>query len=284
VVLLGLGLLAAATAGAQPFAIVSDSDGTGSLYSINLGTGAAAALGSTGFDDVEGLAIRPSDGALFAVDDETDSLLTCSTVNGACTTVGSLGITFDDPGLAFACDGTLYLSTEGDGSPGDLYTVDTGTGAATLVGSLGGSVDGHSIAFGPPSASCASGAFVLNGNVDQPDLYCVNLATGAATLIGNLGVLVDGQPAMDFDGSGTLWVVENDSGPDILTVNTISGAATDVGYDMSGGGGFDGMAMRSGYCAAQTAVSVPLLSSLALAAFGLILAAAGVVALRLGPR
>lgn len=272
--------LGGSASGQIGFAVTSDeesSDPEDNLFSINLATGVATAIGLTGFDDLEGLAFHPFSGVLFGVDDATEALVTCSTATGACVSVGSLGTDESDPGLAFSCDGTLYMSTEDD--PGNLYTVDTSNGTATLVGSFGSSADGHSIAFGPATAGCPSGAFILNGNVDEPDLYCVNLANGAATLVGSLGTEIDGQPAMDFDQSGVLWVVEDDAGLDLYRVNTTTGLAVEEANNLTGGG-FDSLAIQSGFCAAQSVLEIPTASAGGLAGLVLLVSALGVRALR----
>jgi hypothetical protein len=280
-----VGLILAPRAAAQiGYAVNSDDDDH--LYRIDLATGVATDVGDTGFSDIEGLAFHPQTGVLYGVQSETkDSdglLVTCSLSTGACTSVGELNQLAVDPGLGFSCAGILYLSTEGDKESGDLFTVNIATGQATLVGSLGGGVDGHSIAFGPPTVGCASGAFLLDGDDDEPNLLCVNLANGAATLIGGNGVAVDGEPAMDFDLTGTLWEVENDDGLDLYTVSPTSGAATDVGYDMTAGG-FDAFAIQGGFCTEQVAViEIPTLSGAGLAGLGLGLAALG--AWRVGRR
>jgi hypothetical protein len=281
-------LLLPSGATALPFAFATDTEETNDLYRIDLGSGAATLIGDTGIADVEGLALR-GDGALFGVSDATDELVTCNPTTGACTAVGALGVGVSDPGLAFACNGTLYMSTEDPGvtveggTPGDLYRVDTATGVATLVGSLGNDFDGHSIAQGPSSASCPSGMYALdgNGNGDVPRLGCVDLTTGAVTVVGGVGVVVDGQPAIDFDANGTLWMVEDLDGSDIYTVNLTTAAATDVGDIAPAGVGFDGLAIQGGSaCLGGPAAAIPSLSGVGLGVLAALLALAGFFAMR----
>jgi hypothetical protein len=284
--ILAVALLAPAGAAAQPAAFVADTEETDDLYGLDLATGTATFIGGTVAADVEGLALR-GDGVLFGISDDSDELLTCDPLTGACSAVGTLGAAISDPGLAFACDGTLFMGTEGgndpDAPPGDLYRVDTTTGLATLVGSLLGDFDAQSIAQGPASPGCPSGMYALDGNhnADEPRLACLDLTTGAATVIGDTGVAIDGQPAVDFDAGGTLWLVENLDGSDIYTVDLLTGAATDVGDVAPASTGFDAFAMRDGFvCPAAPAEVIPVADGLGLAGLAALLGLAGVFALR----
>lgn len=255
-----------------------DSDINGDLYRIDLSTGDATLIGNTGASDIEGLAFHPTTGVLFGVDDDTGALFTCDTSTGACSFVGDLGISTFNPGLAFSCEGVLYLTTQDD--PGSLYVVDPGTGAASLVGTFGSDIDGNGIAFGPPSAACASGAYIVDGDPSPPDLLCVDLGTGAATLIGSLVAPLEGQPGIDFDVTGTLWAVEDDPGVGIYRVNTTTGVATYAGYDLSAGT-FDNLAITPGFCARQAApLPAPAMSSGMLIALLVALLAVAFVGLR----
>jgi hypothetical protein len=284
--IVAVALLAPAGAAAQPFAFAADTEETNDLYNLDLGTGTATLLGGTVAEDVEGLALR-SDGVLFGISDASDELLTCDTTTGTCSAVGSLGVSVSDPGLAFTCDGTLFMATEGgneeDAPPGNLYRVDTATGAATLVGSLLGNFDGQSIAQGPASVGCPSGMYALDGNFngDEPRLGCVDLATGAVSVIGDTGVVVDGQPAIDFDASGVLWLVENLDGSDLYTVNVLTGAATDTGDNSPSLIGFDALAIQERFvCQASPSAAIPTVSDLSLTGLAALLGLAGVFALR----
>jgi hypothetical protein len=104
--------------------------GLGSLYTINLATGAATLVGSDKVF-IDGFAIDAS-GNAFGIDGAfSDSLYSVNLATGAATLIGSLGIGIDDQfGLAFT-EGTLY----GISDSGDIYTLNTATGAATLLSS-----------------------------------------------------------------------------------------------------------------------------------------------------
>jgi hypothetical protein len=277
-----LTFLAAPTAVAQTAIGVGEGEGQ-MMFSIDLATGTATLIGGTGFLDVEGISFQPGTGVLFGADDETDALLTCSTTTGACTVVGPLGVGVSDPGMAFTCDGTLYIASEDEeGSPpNNLYRVNPTTGAATLVGSLGTEFDGMSLAYSPTAAGCSSGMWALDGNDNPPTLGCVNLTTGAVTVIGSIGIPMYGQPAIEFDANGVLWVVEEDDPGTIAQVNPVTGVATDVGYPIDGATAYafiEGLASPV-VCAAQ-AEAVPVLSGKGMGALAALLALAGAAAVR----
>jgi len=90
------------------------SDGDDQLYSIDLQTGNATPIGPSGFRNIECLTFDPSGTILYGVNDdeinETDQLVTCDPSTGACTLVGQLNVAAGDCGLAFDCNGELFLS------------------------------------------------------------------------------------------------------------------------------------------------------------------------------
>jgi len=246
------------------------------LFSIDLQTGLATPIGPTGFEDVEGLAFDPTCQSLFAVDDVTDRLLTCDTETGACTMVGGLGVNITDTGLAFAADGTLYMSTDAPKSPTNFYRVDPLTGAATRVGDQRQEVTG--LAAGPP------GLFGLGGD-GTDDLVRIDPATGAATRIGSLGTISPSDGGLDFDADDVLWGVE-DSGmrypSRVFKVDITTGRATVVatahledGTQLSG---FEGLAIENGICSVVTGgQQPPLLEVPAVGGWGLAALAALIV-------
>ncbi len=200
-----------------------DSDATGSLWSIDLTTGVATRIGSTGFRDIESLSLR-ANGVLYGVDDASNQLVTCSTQSGACTGVGSLGVDITDTGLSFTSDQTLWMSTDEPGPPFRFYRLNPNTGAATVIGPQGQEVTGlafwNDVLYG------------LGGDYND-NLVIMNRSTGAATPVGPLLTvsLVDG--GIDFDGSGVLWGISDPSDTEtipsqIFTIDTSTGAATVV--------------------------------------------------------
>lgn len=100
------------------------------LYTLNLATGAATLVGSTGSGNLQALASNSS-GALFgwAVTTTTAAvggLMSINPATGAATAIGSSAASIQ--GLAFSPSGVLY------GCNTTLYTINTTTGATTAVG------------------------------------------------------------------------------------------------------------------------------------------------------
>lgn len=185
--------------------------GYNALYRIDLANGQATRIGDLGFNDVEGLAISPG-GVLYGVADATmmvagrpsattDFLFRVDTGTGAGTLVGQLpglqGLGNGgnlDFGLAFTCDGRLWLSGE---TTGDLWEVTPTSGAIRPVGNSGASLSGLA----------ARGNRLYGVSVDPtPRLYEIDPASAEARVIGPLSV--GGRVlnvGLEFDETGQLW-------------------------------------------------------------------------------
>lgn len=207
------------------------------LLQIDLATGVSQSVGRINFVDVEGLAIAP-DGTLYAVSDKPPkTLLTIDTSFGRGTAVGpgngNLGIVPTSPldfGLAFTCDGRLWMSSD---TTGNLWEVNRNTGESRLVGLMGASISGL--------AGTANGLYGI-GIEGSRGLYKINVDTAAATrigpAIGSIAPYVDA--GMDVDSAGNLWAVLDynlppDSRPgdagrlsDLVRINAQTGAFTYV--------------------------------------------------------
>ena len=112
---------------------------TGQLFSINLTTRVATAVGAPSGGNVAALDFDHAAGVLYAIDDSTGAsrLFTISTNTGAATLVGPLGIGTDCNGLAYdPASGQLFTINAVNGQ---LLRVNPATGAATLVGATNGS-------------------------------------------------------------------------------------------------------------------------------------------------
>lgn len=109
--------------------------GATTLYTINLTTGVATAVGSTGLTTPIWLEIDNA-GNAFAADITTDSLYKLNLTTGASTLVGALGVNLNFAQEADFNKETnqLYMAAYVGGGVGGIYTVNTTTGAATLVG------------------------------------------------------------------------------------------------------------------------------------------------------
>lgn len=182
------------------------------LYRLDAGTGQASAVGPLGFIDVEGLAFAP-DGTLYGVadagrvppgNDQTDFLLRINTQTGAATAVGQLsglaGLGTGafgelDYGLAFTCDGRLWLSSD---TTNQLWEVNPSNAVTRYVGNTGAAISGLA----------ARGNTLYGVSIDGNEgLYRIDTNTGAASLIGLLGLpdrMFDA--GLDFAANGDLWV------------------------------------------------------------------------------
>lgn len=118
----------------------STSGTAGTLYTVNLATGALTVIGATtGMPAPIWLEIDNA-GNAFAADVTTDKLYSVNLTTGAATEIGALGID-----ISYAQDAdfntatnTLYMSAFLLSEESNVYTVNTTTGAATLVGSTDG--------------------------------------------------------------------------------------------------------------------------------------------------
>jgi hypothetical protein len=268
---------------ADPFGYVVNSDGpdfgtTDSLYRVNLATGQATRVGPIGFADVEGLAISPS-GVLYGVDDGSKTLITINTQTGVGRAVanqrGNLGLsgqgvgTFDslDFGLAFTCDGALWLSSD---STSRLWRVDPATGATSNM-----------INVGHPVSGLAGGSdlFGVTGERSPATLTEIDTQEGMSIkVIGGLGAnLQFDDVGLDFDADGMLWAIVDytqqgsDPPSDIFRVSARNGAASLIAQTIPG---VESLAIAPPVCTngqQQASAIVPTLSARSLAGLALVL-------------
>ena len=269
---------------ASPIGYSVRSDVDRKLYRIDMATGVATALGSTGFSKIEALAISAA-GEIYGVNPATAQLVKCSGVTGACTAVGTLtGLpqVQSNAGLAFTSTGALYLAVNAA-----IYRVDPVTAATASLGGTGPALSG--LAGVAPSANCTSGLYGMGGNTDRGKFYCVNVTNGSTTLLGTLGIApldvgLDGDPV-----TGLVWGVTNDDPGQIFSITTASltvGNLNPVTLSGKAIGGFESLAVaRTGTAAVGDTVPVELvdpvivttLSTAWLAALTLLLAGGAAV-------
>lgn len=192
---------------AQPFGYVIDSDGlttADDLYRLDLATGALTLIGpvrpavGAKFADVEGLALSP-EGVLYGADDALDALIRIDVNSGVATLIGPLGTAGLGPagnldyGLAFTCDGRLWLSSD---TTSTLWQVDPGTGAASAPRDLPAGITG-----------LAGRGNTLYGLGIDGNIYRYSPASGASLLIGAHGIPAFDDGGLDFDQAGNLWAI-----------------------------------------------------------------------------
>ncbi len=261
--LLAVLLCLPALTAAQPFAYTIDSDGqttADDLYRLDLATGAVTRIGpvrpSVGpaFQDVEGLALSPA-GELFGVDDALDALIRIDTASGQATLVGALGTSGQGPngnldyGLAFTCDGRLWLSSD---TTATLWEVDPGTGLAQAPRTLPAGI----------GALAGRGLSLAGLGVDG-NLHQYVPSTGQTTLIGATGLTLVDDGGLDFDADGNLWAVldftpsDPDRPSEVHRLDRTTGLAQWVASTRIG---FEGLAIAPATCAGNSggqAESVP---------------------------
>jgi hypothetical protein len=144
--------------------------------------------------------------------------------SGAFTLIGNMG-SGGFSGLAVA-NGVVYTEQNGI-----LFSVNTSTGSATQIGGITGN---NLASFG----STTSGLYGLAGTGAQEvaTLFSINPQTGALTAIGPIGAsaIPNGQTYYQrlSVGSSTLYM---ENGGNLYTINTATGAATQVGTTDSNG-------------------------------------------------
>lgn len=190
-------------------AIIYQTCGGSTLCTVDTDTGAYATVGSFGIGSTFGAAFDLN-GTLYATTG-TNSLSTVNLSTGAATVIGSL------PTSAYAIDfdstGRLYSL----GTNGALYQLDKTTGGGTLIGNTGINAtmdiafDSHDNLFG-----------VVNGNLYRIDANTGSVLGSIATSLGgsNMGIM--------FDQNDVLWATLYTSNSPLYTLNTTTGAATQV--------------------------------------------------------
>ena len=131
-----------------------------SLFNIDTNTGESTLIGSTGIAGLQGLAVNPLTGDVFATGGYDDAsaagLYQIDPTTGTASYIGGTG---NFVALDFSPDGVLYgvgaLGNTDDGVADDLYTIDLETGLATRIVFLGAfssagitfSLDGSQIVY-----------------------------------------------------------------------------------------------------------------------------------------
>ncbi|WZO96263.1 PEP-CTERM sorting domain-containing protein [Isosphaeraceae bacterium EP7] len=210
----------------------------GSLYDIDLATGAATNLRNTGLQSVVGVALR-ADGALFTMttfgDNIPSTLMRIDPLTGAATVIGAVGLDIREGDLGFdpSTQELFGLFNLGSGGTQSLLRLDADTGQATVIGVVPGGVDDMSgLTF-----DASGNLLVLETRISTDGdsrLLTLDKSTGAIlsalTLDRQLGVV----GGLSYDGlSGNLYLVEGNFGSSdpnsLYTVDRTTGGLTAVG-------------------------------------------------------
>lgn len=243
-------LAAGAQANAQVLYASSASGGSGELYILDPTTGGmikdVGALNDvTGLNyGITGLAFDPVSGVLFGSVANSNpataaKLVTVDPNTAAVTVIGAFNAGNSGSRAATMADLTFDPTTDilyGVGSVGGprLYSINTATGAASLTGAIS-----LTSTTGGGVASDAAGN-IYGAPTGASRFVTYNKTTGAISLIGALSGLPFPSGAVNsmcFDSSGTLYAMEGDetalSATHLITINTSTGAATDVGPSLA---------------------------------------------------
>ncbi len=164
--------------------VVGGYDGT--LYPVDVSTGATSATLGGNAPEVQALAYAP-DGQLWGYQDLSgaDQLIKLDDTNGIKTNVGGR------PGRINAMvfiGATAYCWVEGTG----LHTVNLTTGAITDVNGAAGGTNMTGMAMGPNDG-------ILYAGSGSGDLFSVDIGTGVEALLGNLalGEVLEGMSSVE---------------------------------------------------------------------------------------
>ncbi len=282
--------------------LVGYSEAFDTLYRIDLSAHTAQEVGPAGYlsgrriANIEGLTYSPG-GQLYAVSDTLKALLQINPETGVATVVGPLDLAGQsitqqlDLGLAFSCDGNLWLSA----GNGKFWQVNPATGTTTPVGDLGVKITG---------LAWSGNQLFGTGSQGNNNLYVIDTATANTTLVGAYGdqasYVTTASPG--FDASGQLRAIlayvppqpGSTSVPewsDLALLDTSSGALTNTG-NITGDahlqidflGGLKGLAIAPSSCLANRPGDdpAPALSWIGMAAMMTLLAL--IAGTRLGGR
>ncbi len=132
------------------------------LFTVNLGTGAASNVGNSGIaGQAVGAAYDNANDILYAITNNNsgdatnnNSLFTVNTSDGSMTRVGGLGIEVGNGGLTFDKEGRLMLIRQNN--PDGLYEVDTVTGTAELFTNIPNGTNGVALSLIPEPSTAAA--------------------------------------------------------------------------------------------------------------------------------
>lgn len=200
------------------------SGGGGEFLTLNASSGLATPVGPSGFLEVIGARVRPSDHVIIGLSSSGGGqvLVRINSAGGDAHLLVSVPFPVAAKGMAFRGD-TLYV---GD-LIGNIYRVDMKTGTLTQVASTGLYIAG--LDFNPITgvlwASVKAGTFV-------DGIYKVNLSTGTSTLVGRTGLNKSTQDII-FDGTGNLFGLagppSGNSNNTLIAIDTLTGTGTVIG-------------------------------------------------------
>jgi len=166
------------------------------------------------------------DGNLYAIDNDTKTLIQIDKMSGSITTMAPLtnfSTGHNITGMSFnESNHTMYV-TSTDATVTTLYTIEA-SGVMTVVGNTGNSI-GIWLAIDKNG-----NAFMAD--IGDDNLYSIDLTTAAGTLVGPLGINISFAQGADFDpATGNLYMAAYIGGGvnSFCIVDTTTGTATPLG-------------------------------------------------------
>jgi hypothetical protein len=191
----------------------------GVFLTINSTTGAGTTVGLTGYSQLLGVTVKPSNGEIYAITSGGSGtlILRVNSSLGDAYPVSSIPVS-NVKGIAFDLNNDLYFSV----TDGRLFKYNLSNNDTDYVGNTG-ITNLYGLAFNP-----------LNGqlwgvSVSTMGVYKINKQTGSSNLVGNTGFSFTDD--ITFDVQGKLYAI-NGVGSQIsnlLRIDTSSGAGTLVG-------------------------------------------------------
>jgi hypothetical protein len=213
------------------YGVTGNIDG-GNLISINTTTGNGTTIGPTGFNQLYGLAVRPSDGRIFS----SFSNATSSTLYRVNSAGGDAYFFANVPlpnvrGIAFDAGDILYLGI----TDGRIFKFNLANSDTDYVGNTG-QTNLFSLAINPLNGQLWG--LTLTGSV-----YKINKTNATATLVGTTGVTLN--TAITFSMQGRFYLANGlgNTTSNLYTLDTTNGTATLIGSTNKKG--INGIAINS---------------------------------------
>ncbi len=210
------------------FYAVSGSVNEGSLYTINMLTGAGNLIGNANYDDVDAfksLTIDPHTGIMYGLTNVSGNavITRINSEAGDAYTAVTLPLNTDMNAIAFDTSGTLYGFLKSK----DIYTIDLATGEYNFK--VASDVILYSAAFDPVNNVLYATSYVLIGS-NKDRIYTVDLTSGNTTIIGNTGFNTLTND-LDFDPAGNLYGVigPQNQDNDFISIDKTTGTGTIIG-------------------------------------------------------
>jgi hypothetical protein len=190
----------------------------GTFININSSNGSGTTIGSTGYPQITGISIKPSNGEVYgtAPYSTATQLVRINVSQGDAYPVAYIPVS-SVRALAFDLNNDLYIA----GTNGSLYKFDLNSGDTTFIGNTGIS-NLYGLAVNPLNRQLW-GVSVLQS------VYKINKQNGNATQVGNTGFSFTSD--LVFDTHGKLYAVNGVGSQvsNLLVIDTSSGTGTLIG-------------------------------------------------------